>query len=86
MKEKVSRATFLSPVPGQCNETADRWDFEVGKAPSVPAAAASASLEHQDLEPLPLLLEESDGLELVKAPRPPRPPLRPPRKGLPPPP
>ena len=53
-EEKVPLATFPSPIPGQCNETADHRDFEVDQVLAVPAAAAvSVSPERQDLEPLP---------------------------------
>ena len=80
-------ATFPSPIPGQCNETADLRDLDTDKVLAVPAAAAaSAPPEHQDLDPLPFPFDEPDGLELVEAPRPPCSPSGPPRKGQPPPP
>ena len=69
-EEKVPLATFPYPVPGQCNETADRWDFEADRM--LAAAAVSAPPERQDLEPLPFPFDDPEDLEVVEVPR--RPP------------
>ena len=72
-EEKVPLATFPSPVPGQCNETADRRDLEEDRVLAAPAAAAvSAPPERQDLEPLPFPFDDPEDLEVVEVPR--RPP------------
>ena len=86
-EEKVPLATFPSPIPGQCNETADRQDLEANRVlTALAAAAVSVVLEPQDLEPLPFPLDDPDDLAMVEVPLAPHPPPQPPQKGRPPPP